>query len=81
MHDALMLLSALKEAGRRTDELLIQYGVELEWKVQRHGLKLTATWGADKVERHVSWTEIETTVNSDSLLLACEKSALAGISS
>lgn len=51
------MIEDLRAAGSRCFDYMIQYGVILEWRIGDGSLVLTGSCGADKVERHLFYTD------------------------
>jgi hypothetical protein len=53
------MIEDLKAAGSRCFQYMIQHGVILEWRIGDGSLVLTGSYGADKVERHLFYTDVK----------------------
>lgn len=53
------MIKDLQEAGQRCFNYLVQYGVTLEWRIGDGSLVLHGQYGADKVERHLFYQDVQ----------------------
>ncbi len=74
-------LSILKLAAERVAMWEEPYGVFGNWQADLIGLVLVAHHGGEKIEKHVSWFEIEQARYPAHVLERAEAAALAGLSS
>lgn len=77
--EQLIPIKMLEAAAKRCDGYLMQYGLEVVWSLTPIGLKLEASWGADKFERYVHYQELSQARFDP--LERVEQAALAGLSS
>lgn len=73
------VLTMLKAAADRCDGYLMQYSLEVVWSLTPIGLKLEASWGADKFTRYVDYEQLRSA--RFDILQQTEQAALAGLSS
>lgn len=53
------MIKDLQEAGSRCFNYMVQHGVIMEWRIGDGSLVLTGQYGADKVERHLYYQDIQ----------------------
>ena len=75
------IIKAQEEAARRCDEYLVRYGVEASWTLHPLGLKLHMNYGAEKVERLVSWCDLAALKDPGHGMSKIEAVALSGLGS
>lgn len=66
----------LREAADRTAEFDPIYRVEMTWFLAEEGLTLAGRCGADKIEKVVSWDDLEQAQNINELLSRTEQKVL-----
>jgi hypothetical protein len=74
-------IQTLQSAAKRCDSYLMQYGVELVWSISPMGLRLVGQYGADKVERFITWNDSREDESLNDSLHRLETAVLKGLSS
>lgn len=74
-------IAILKEAAKRVSSWEMQYGIFANWQADSIGLVLVARAGGERVEKWVSWFEIEQSRYPTHTLERAEAAVLSGLSS
>lgn len=75
------IITAMKEAARRTFDWHAQNGIIGTWELNEIGLELRASHGSHNARRLVAWSDLERASDPQRLLEMHEQAALHALSS